>query len=283
MKDVIFETLLDSVKLLPFLFLSYLLIEYIEHRASGKFARALTKMGAWGPVGGAALGCVPQCGFAVAAADLYSGGVISFGTLLAVFVATSDEAVPVLLAYPEKAGSIVPLLLFKLVLGALCGLIADIVLRGRLDTGGIERGHSELHTGCHSDCCEHGIFRSALKHTLQIYVFILAAMAVLNTGVYFIGTERISAVLGDSTAVAAVFAALLGFIPNCAPSVLLSEFYAQGVIGFAPLIAGLCTNTGVGLLVMLRVHKKRRDCVIIAGLLAVCAALAAVVAAALQL
>lgn len=257
MLEQLLDALIDSLKLLPFLFLAYLLIEFVEHKASDRFAHALSKFGKFGGIAGAALGNVPQCGFSVAAANLYSGRLITFGTLIAVFIATSDEAVPVLVSSAETARYALWLVLIKFAVAAAAGLIIDFIFFKKPDAESSDEAHSEIHSHCH-DCCEHGILLSALKHTAQIYLFLLLTLAAFNLLIYFVGLEALTAVIGTGRWYSPIICAIVGFIPNCASSVVLTELFCSKLISFGALVAGLTTNSGVALFVLFRVtqHKK---------------------------
>lgn len=171
MLDVLIDTLIDALKTLPFLFGAYLIIEFIEHRAAEKFAAWLSKFGRAGSIIGALLGVVPQCGFSVAAANLYSNRMITAGTLIAVFISTSDEAIPVLLANPQSVGKILPLVGAKLVLAAVAGLVIDFsgIFKTKKQD---EEAVVELHSHCHTEG-EGGIIKSALRHTAETFIFLL--------------------------------------------------------------------------------------------------------------
>ena len=170
--DIALDALIDTAKMLPFLFAVYILIEALEHKASDRFSRALRKLGPFGSVGGAILGCVPQCGFSVAVSNLYSGRLVSLGTLIAVYVATSDEAIPILLSNPQSASSVLSLIAAKLVIAVVAGLLIDGVIKLAHRKGNLsEKPYADLCENC--GCEEHGILYSAIKHTVQIFLFLL--------------------------------------------------------------------------------------------------------------
>lgn len=256
MKEVLLDALLDSLKSLPFLFGAYLLIEFLEHRASQSLTNALSKLGPLGPVGGALLGCVPQCGFSVAAANFYAGRLITPGTLLAVFLATSDEAVPILLSSPGALPSLGRLLAVKLLAAGLFGILADFVVAKILKPAPSQPFH-DLCEDC--GCEEKGVFRSALSHTVQIFAFLLLINLVLGSAIFWVGEENISRLLLSGSVFQPLLAALLGFIPNCAASVILTELYLSGSLSFGSAVAGLCTGAGLGLAVLFRVNKNWKE------------------------
>lgn len=263
MLDTILDSLVDTGKILPILFLTYLLMEYLEHHAGGKAARLLQRARGAGPFFGALLGLVPQCGFSGAAASFYAGGAITAGTLLAVFLATSDEMLPILISAQVPGKTVLTILGVKLVCGVLVGFLADFFLRLRH----VGR-HREIHEFCEREhcSCDGGILRSALRHTVKIILLIFAVTVLLNLVFLYLPKERIAAVwsvpvLGE------LLAAIVGLLPNCAASVMITDLYLSGVMGPGPMLAGLLVNAGVGLLVLFRVNRNRRENLAIGGTL----------------
>ena len=264
--DVLVDTLTDTAKMLPFLFGVYLLIEYLEHKASDKFSGALRKLGPFGPIGGAAIGCLPQCGFSVAASNLYAGRLVSLGTLLAVFVATSDEAVPILLASPEGAKKVLPLIASKIVVAIIAGLAVDLIIRivkGRRNEQ--DEPYHELCEDC--GCEEHGILYSAAKHTVQITLFVFLVSLILGFAMALLGEDTLNRILMTNSPLQPFITALIGLIPNCAPSVVLTNLYAAGNLSFGAVIAGLSTGAGLGLVVLFRTNKNLKENITIAAAL----------------
>lgn len=257
------DALIDSLKMLPFLFIAFLVMEYIEHKAGTKLADLLQKAGKGGPVTGALIGCIPQCGFSVAAANFYSGGLITAGTLAAVFISTSDEAIPVLLAHPERINDVWKLLVIKVVIGAAAGLLIDFIIR-IIKKKRSQADYADICADC--GCEEHSIFYSAFMHTVKIFAFILIINLLLGIGMGLIGEERVSVFLKSMGAFQPFIAGIVGLIPNCAASVLITELYADGVISFGSAIAGLSAGSGVGLAVLFRSNKKLSDSLLIMGL-----------------
>lgn len=251
--EIILDALVDTLKIISFLFLVYLLIEYTEHHHSDKLVSALRKLGPLGSLGGALLGSVPQCGFSAAASNLYAGRMISLGTLAAVFISTSDEAIPMLIANPKSAGVIWKLILIKILIATLVGVIADALLKLKKHKSDVEPDFEELCEGC--DCEHHHIAVSALIHTVQISLFIFAVSLLLGIAMHFIGTKAVSEFMLSGSFFQPFVTALFGFIPNCASSVVITELYLQGVISFGSCISGLCTGAGVGLLVLFRSNR----------------------------
>lgn len=252
--DLLLDALKDSVKLLPFLFLAYLLMEAAEHHISEKMEQRLQSMGKLGPMVGALLGCVPQCGFSATASNLYAAGLVSRGTLLAVFLSTSDEAIPLMLGSEQGRKMIFLLLLCKVVIGIIAGMLVDALLRRY----GKPR---ELHDLCeHCGCNEEsGILKPALWHTVHIFLFILALNVVLNVAIALLGQQRIASLLLSGSVLQPFAAALIGLIPNCAASVMLTQLYLAGTVSFGSCLAGLCSGAGIGLAVLLRMNRSRRE------------------------
>ena len=273
MIEVIEDTLIDALKLVPFLFLTYLLMEYLEHKTGDKTKEAIKKSGKLGPLFGAILGIVPQCGFSAAAASLYAGRVITMGTLIAVFLSTSDEMLPILISEAAPISLIVQVLLIKLVIGAIAGFIIDavrglIIKRKKVSNKEEEAEEAIGHMCEHDHCdCEHGIIKSSIKHTLNILIFIIIITFILNTIVHFIGEENISNAIASVPFVGILVSALFGFIPNCAGSVIITELYLSNLISLGSMMAGLLVGSGIGILVLFKLNKHMKQNFTIAGLL----------------
>lgn len=259
------DTLLDGVRMLPFLLAAYLIIEYMEHRAGDKLEAMLAGSGKYGAFGGAVLGALPQCGFSVVAANFYAGRVITRGTLIAVFISTSDEAIPVMLSSPGHGRELVYLIGLKMLIGLVAGLLIDLLDRGR--------GRTNIAAEHHHDICDHcgcergGILRAAVHHTMMIFVFILVVSLVLNSVFYLLGDEVVTKLLLTDSPLQPLVTALFGFIPNCASSVLLTQLYLSGGISFGSVLAGLSTGAGIGLAVLVRMNRSWSDNLKIAGIL----------------
>ena len=268
--EILHHALEDSVKMLPFLLVAYLLIEFLEHRHSEKIERVLA---------GAALGLVPQCGFSAMAANLYGSKVITLGTLMAVFIATSDEAVPVLVAMPGQWGALAKLLAAKLLAAVAAGFLLDVVLKNAMPEnlrGGFS-GHSE-DVDCHDHEARQSVLAAALRHTLHIFLYIFLFNLALGAVVHVVGAEAIGDFVARAGLWQPVLAGLVGLVPNCAASILLTQMYAAGQLSFAGAVAGLSTSAGVGLAVLLRANKSARQNVFIIGLLYVLGVCAGMVA-----
>lgn len=265
MLDAILDAVLDSLKILPFLFVTYLIMEYLESHTEDR-VRDLVKRAGWmGPFWGGLLGAVPQCGFSAAASNLYAGRAISLGTLIAIFLSTSDEMIPIMISEAVPVTKMLKLLLVKLIIGILCGFLIDgfCHIRSSRKTGQPEDGEDFLierlceKEHCH---CENGsIVGSALKHTLHIILFVFAITVLLNLAFLFLGEDRLTAVISSRPITGMFLSALIGLIPNCGASVLLTQMYLHGVLPASHLIAGLLDGAGVGLLILFRVNPDQKE------------------------
>ena len=258
MIEIIEETLIDSIKLLPFLFITYLIMEHIEHKTSDKLKNTIKKSGKYGPVIGGLLGTIPQCGFSVAATNLYATRIITLGTLISVYLATSDEMIPILLSEGAPITTILSILGIKLVIAIIAGFIIDFIIRRKNKENDEEERIIDLceKEHCH---CEHGIFKSALKHTLNIFVFIIIITFIINILIHFIGEDNIANFVRINPILGPVLASIIGLIPNCASSVILTQLYVENVIPVATMISGLLAGTGIGLAVLFRMNKGIKE------------------------
>lgn len=278
--DSIFNTVshsvIDTLKILPFLFVAFLVIEFLEHKAQNKVKHLFTRAGALGPFIGTSLGCIPQCGFSVMCANLYSSGIIALGTLVAVFLSTSDEAVILLATAENGSYEILKLLITKIVIALVFGYVIYFIER---------KNHKGHHHHSH-DLCEHdhcgceengGVLRPALIHTVKVFGFLLLFTIIIDLFVSFIGTERLSHLLLSDSVFQPFLSALIGFIPNCASSVLLTHLYIEGTLSFGALIAGLCTNAGAGMLILFRDKARINENIKIVGIMYICAVIPGII------
>lgn len=312
--DVVQDAVVDTLYLIPFLLVTYLIMEWIEHKTSAKTQDAIRRAGAAGPAIGALLGVVPQCGFSAAASTLYAGRVVTLGTLFAVFLSTSDEMLPIFIAEQVPAHVVLGILGIKIVISMAFGFAADAVLRmthrdhEHLHIHELcERDHCDCSHDCstcrdnpqlayehHDDCsegCDHAhhhhdhahdegwgvIVKSACIHTLQVTLFVLLVSLALNAVLTFVGEEALESFLGANEALAVVACAIIGLIPNCAASVAIAQLYVEGVLGFGACMAGLLSAAGVGLLVLLRTNRHAAENATIVGVLAVFSAICGLV------
>ena len=263
--DVLMDAAIDSVRMLPFLFAAFCLLEAMERHAGNFSQRVLTGIRGAGPLLGAVLGCVPQCGFSVLAANLFSGGMISAGTLLAVFLSTSDEAILMIMGQPESAGVVGKLLFVKVVIAVLAGYLIDFCFPKLFSE------KKEIHDLCEKESCgcghSHGVILPAWNHTLKLFIYIFLFSACLNLVLEVAGIGKVESLFWSGSVFQPILTALIGFVPNCAASVLLTELYIKGVISFAAAVAGLCTSAGVGLVVLWRVNRNRKENIKMMGVL----------------
>lgn len=254
MIDILLDALLDTAKLLPFLFLTYLLLELIEHKAAEKTTALAAKAGKFGPAVGGLLGAVPQCGFSASAASLYAGGIISAGTLIAIFISTSDEMLPIMISEKIAPSRILAILGIKVLCGIAVGFLVDGIRRFyQKPENKPQIAHMCEEEHCH---CEKGIFPSSLLHTAQIAFFIFLFSLLIGTAIHFIGEENLAAFAAGAGIFTPLLSGIVGLIPNCASSVVLTQLFLSGVISTGAMLAGLIANAGVGMLVLFRVHKK---------------------------
>lgn len=263
--EIFLHGLLDTLKIIPFLFLTYLLMEFIEHKAGDKAERIMKKAGPFAPVVGGALGTLPQCGFSAAASNLYAGRVVSIGTLIAVFLSTSDEMIPILISGRVPALTVFLVVLYKALVGIFVGLLVDTVFRLMKR----EKEKINIDAICEEDnChCERGIWYSALHHTVTISLFVLGITLAINALVFIVGEENLGAIMYDKPFVSHIIAAIFGLIPNCAASVALTTLCADGLITAGTMMAGLFSGAGVGLLVLFKVNKHIKENLIIVGII----------------
>ena len=259
---VLWHAFLDSLQILPFLFLTYLLMEWLEHKAGERVEKAVAKAGKAGPLFGGTLGLFPQCGFSAVMAGLFAGGVVSVGTVLAVFLATSDEMIAVFLGEGISARVIFTVLGIKLAVAVLCGFVADIFFGTHHEHVHIEEHCREEHCGC-----ENGIWRSALHHALHVFFFILVINVALGAVLECMGTERLALLLGGVPVLSQCVVALVGLIPNCGTSVAIATLYAKGLLSAGAMLSGLLTGAGAGLLVLFKTNKKLRVNLLFVGAL----------------
>lgn len=317
--DVLADSVIDTLKLIPFLFVTYLAMEALEHFASNKVKEAVEHAGAAGPVVGALLGALPQCGFSAMAATLFSGRVVTAGTLVAVILSTSDEMIPVFVAHQEPVSRMLAIIAIKVMLGIVAGLLLDLVLRLLHRAGD---GHSHIHELCEREHChceeadeldeneghdEHvghgdhgdhhdhghrhghshshhgawGIVRSACVHTAQVTAFIFLISLLFGLIIEGLGVDSIRSVLAYHPVRATFIAALVGLIPNCGASVAIAELFLDGTLATGPMLAGLLSSGGVGLLVLWRTNADARQNVYVTLLVYGVAVLAGLTACAL--
>lgn len=265
LEHVFVHTIEDTVKLIPFLFLTYLVMEYLENRAAQKTVAMLSRTGKKGPIIGGILGVVPQCGFSAAAANLYAGGVITVGTMVAVFLSTSDEMLPILISGRADVKEIVFIIAAKIVVGIVAGIFVDYVVR-RMN-GGKQKG-LHIHEICEREHChseEGSILKSALVHTARIAVFIFVILLGIELVTESLGIEKFVEIAAKYPFVSIFIVALFGLVPNCAVSVAITTFYLEGVLSFGAMFAGLLSCAGVGIVILFKMNRSVKKNLIITG------------------
>ncbi|MBP3831926.1 MAG: arsenic efflux protein [Clostridia bacterium] len=267
MIDILLDAIIDTAKILPFLFITYAIMEYIEHKMSEKSKTTIKKAGKWGPLLGSTVGIIPQCGFSASATNLYSARVISLGTLLAVYLSTSDEMIPIFISEKVPILTLVKILAIKFIIGIIFGFIIDFVYRVIKQQNQEEEKIEDIceHEHCH--CEENGIFKSAIKHTISILIYIFIITLIINCIVEWVGEDNIATFVGNHAILGPAISSLIGLIPNCAASVIITNLYIQNIISGASLIAGLLTGAGVGLIILFKTNKNIKENIAIVGLL----------------
>ena len=261
MQEIILDTILDCLKILPFLFIAFLIIEFFEHKLSHKTEDTIKKAGKFGPLFGSLLGALPQCGFSVLATNLYITRIISLGTLIAIYLSTSDEMLPILIAEKAPIDSILFLVVLKILIGMICGFIIDLIIRKEEP-----KEHFEICEHDHCDC-EHGIVMSAIKHTLKILIFIFIITFILNAAFHYIGEDNIKHIFDKTNLFTPFIAALIGLIPNCGSSIILTELYITNILPLSSALAGLLATSGVALLILFKTNKNIKENLKIVGIL----------------
>ena len=255
MKEILIDTILDSIKLIPFLLLAFLIIELIEHKLNNKTEKFITKSKKIGPIIGSILGAIPQCGFSVMATNLYITRIITLGTLISIYLSTSDEMLIIMISEKVPIILIIKILIIKIFFGILYGIIIDIILSKRKQDN---KTNYEL---CDKDnCnCNHSIILSAIKHTLHITLFIFIITLIINTIFTLLGEKYLSKILLTNNILSPLITSLIGLIPNCAASVILTELYLNKAISLGALIGGLLTSSGSSLLILLKNNKNKKE------------------------
>lgn len=264
MLDIILDTILDVLKLLPFLFIAFLLIEVLEHKLESKKQSIITKSKKLGPIIGSLLGVIPQCGFSVMGTNLYITRIISLGTLFSIYLSTSDEMLPILISKKADISIIIKILLIKVLFGMIYGLLIDIILNKRKKTNIKTNYEICQKENCH---CEKGILYSSIKHTINISIFLLVTTFIINIIFNYIGQDYLQKIFLKGTLLGPFITSLIGLIPNCGASVILTELYLNNAISISSLIAGLLTGSGTAIIVLIRENKNIKENIFIITLL----------------
>lgn len=273
MLDIIKETLLDTLKLIPFLFIAFILIEIVEHKITKKSKKIITKSKKYGVFLGSLLGIIPQCGFSVMATNLYITRIISLGTLISIYLSTSDEMLPILISQNAKPSLIIKVLLIKVLFAIIYGIIIDLIISKR------KKKEKENYQICdeHNCHCDHGILKPALKHTFNITIFLLATNFIINTLFTYIGEDFLSKLFLKDTIFAPLITSMIGLIPNCGASVILTELYLNNAINISSLISGLLTGSGTAIIVLFKGNKNIKENIFILILLYLLGAISGII------
>lgn len=264
MVDCLMDGLIDTLKLLPYLFVTFLLLELIEHKFSKKSKKILSNNKKYGPVVGGLLGTLPQCGFSSMAANLFSARVITMGTLIAVFLSTSDEMLPIMISEKADIMILIKIIAFKVIIGIIIGFIVDLIYRKNI----VKK--DEIKEMCeheHCDCEHDGIIKSSIKHTLKIGLFILIANLMINIIIFKVGEENVSNLLLNGNVLTYFISSLVGLIPNCAGSIIITELYLSNMISIGTMLAGLLTGSGLGILLLFKTNKNLKENLVILSII----------------
>lgn len=264
MIDILIDTTIDALKLMPFLFVAFLLIEVLEHKLTVKNKSIITKSKKIGPILGALLGVIPQCGFSVMGTNLYVTRIISLGTLFSIYLSTSDEMLPILISEKADIKIILQIILIKILFGMIYGMLIDLVLRKKNTKQ--EKTNYEIcdKDHCH---CEKGILLSAIKHTLNIIIFLFITSLIINIIFNYVGQDYLSKILLKNSILGPFITSLIGLIPNCGASVILTQLYLNNAISLPSLIAGLLTGSGTAIIVLFKENKNIKENIFIVFLL----------------
>jgi hypothetical protein len=261
MLDIIKDTLIDTIKLLPFLFITFTIIELIEHKINNK--KIITKSKKYGPFFGSILGVIPQCGISASATNLYATRIITLGTLISVYLSTSDEMLPLLLANKTNTNTILKILGLKFLIGMISGFIIDLILR--------KKEQPKIESLCEHDHCNcnhnHSIIKSAIKHTISITIFIMIFSFIINIIFEYLGQTFLENMFMKNTIFSYFLSSLVGLIPNCGASILITELYINNTITLGAAMSGLLTGAGIGLLILFKTNKNIKENITIISLI----------------
>ena len=258
MYEMLIEIFIESLNLVPFLFLTFLLLEYMEHKMNQKNKKFLEKSGKFGPIIGSILGAFPQCGFSVAVTNLFSARVITLGTLISVYLSTSDEMLPILISKNAGISFIITTLFLKVIIGMIWGIIIDFYITKIIKKEEIKKNIHELceEEHCH---CKESLFKSSIKHTFNIFIFIFISSLIIHLLIHFVGEDNISKLFLKDSIFGPFISSLIGLIPNCGSSVIITELYLNGAINYSSLIAGLLTGSGIAILILFKQNKDLKE------------------------
>lgn len=258
MKDFFIDCIMDTVKMIPFLLVAFLIIELIEHKLNDKSKKLIEKSGKFGPLLGGILGAFPQCGFSVLTTNLYITRIVSIGTLIAVYLSTSDEMIPVLLSSNVPLSEVIKIVLLKVIIGIIFGFIIDLIFRKK-------RKKQDYHICDDDTCdCDESIVKSTIKHTLKTSIFIFISVIIIGLIIELFDQDKISLFLSNHKVLAPMISSLIGLVPNCAASIFITQLYVKGILSFGTTMAGLLTGSGVGILLLFKNNSSIKESIFIA-------------------
>lgn len=271
------HAIIDSARMIPFLLIAFAILEYLETKIEEQSSSVIKKANKAGPFSGALLGLIPQCGFSVIGSNFYAKRIITLGTLIAIFLSTSDEALLILLTSPEHFLDVIQIIVLKLIVAITAGYIIDLILRKKKSEEKCHHCHHDDH-GCDNEeligeehCCSHtdwkAIAKCTFKRTLSVFLFLFAANFLLGYVIELIGEENLEKFMLTDSIFQPFITSLVGLIPNCAPSVILAQMYLSGAISIGSVVAGLCTGAGAGLIVLFRVNRGLKSNLLITATL----------------
>lgn len=268
MKEILIDALKDSAEMIPFLLIIYCLVEWLERKYGESINTHIQSAAKAGPVIGAAFGCIPQCGFSVFASAMYTRQLITVGTLIAVYLSTSDEAIPVILSQPGMIHIILPLILTKVVIAIIGGYGVDLLFKNSREKVIVDQDHEVIDSIHEKGCCEHHLSGTKNKweslihplvHTAKVFIFVFIVSFVINYIISLVGMEKFTKLFLPHSILQPIVLAFVGLIPNCAASVAITQIFLRGGISFGSAIAGLCSSAGLGMLVLFKENKSLHD------------------------
>lgn len=253
MLDIIIDTLFDCLKMLPFLFLAFFIIEYTEHKLNNKIKNKIENSGKYGPIIGGFLGIIPECGFSVIATNLYIARIITLGTLFAIYLTTSDEMLIYMLATNAPLKLIVKVIIIKLIIGIIAGIIIDKIIKKET------KKNYDICEHDHCNCHDKSILKSSISHTLKTFVFIILITFIINLCFAYFGEEYLTNIFNKNNLFMPLLAALIGLIPSCSASILITTLLVNNVVSFGTALAGLLSSAGIGLLILIKNNKNKKE------------------------
>lgn len=259
MTECIRDGIIDTLKILPYLLITFIVIEFIEHKFTKKNKKILSENKKYGPIIGGILGALPQCGFSTMAANLFSAKIITMGTLIAIFLSTSDEMLPVMISEKTNITTLIKIIIFKIIIGIIIGYIIDLIYKKHSNESNSNNSIKEICDHDHCSCNKNGIIFSSIKHTIKIGVFILIANVLINIIILKIGENSFTNILSNNNIFTYFISSIIGLIPNCAGSVIITKLYLSNLISIGTLLAGLLTGSGIGILLLFKSNKNMKE------------------------